>query len=355
MTVINPLAREISAKVVYYGPGLSGKTTTLKHIFKSVKPQRRGELVTLATEGDRTIFFDFLPLQVKEVQGMGVRFQLYTVPGQVFYAATRKLVLHGADGVVFVADSQPGATQSNIESLEDLKRNLVDDDIDIDTFPIVFQYNKRDLPGVRDIEEMREALNWLDRPDFGTSATLGHGVLPALKEISKLVIRALWARFPKAPPKREVKPLNDGIEASVARVAREVTASGEFQLMDDEDEDDAAPPIVLEIPEDALSFATLWEGADATSVANVEDGIRRGDFGGALQHAVQAMVELLDALPGTGGQASPMSKASLLGLDGREFLRFCRIAGLHASAVSEHDALFALYLLVSARFKASRT
>ncbi|MCA9609560.1 MAG: GTPase [Myxococcales bacterium] len=354
MSVINPLAREISAKVVYYGPGLSGKTTTLKHIYSAVKPQRRGDLVTLATEGDRTIFFDFLPLHIKEVQGMGVRFQLYTVPGQVFYEATRKLVLSGADGVVFVADSQAGATQSNRESLADLRRNLDEHGVDVERFPIVFQWNKRDLSNVRDPRDLSEDLNWLGAPEFGTSATRGDGVLPALKEVSKLVIRSLWTRFPKPPVRRPGKPLSEGIEAEVAKV----TQSGELTVPDGYESEPPAtleepPPPIPAVPEHALSFASLWEGADAEAVRAVEDRIRRGDHGEALRLAVAEMVELLDTLPGTGNQASPMAKAALLGLDGREFLRFCRLAGLHEGAATERDALFALYLLVSARLKAS--
>ena len=350
MTVVNPLAREISAKVVYYGPGLSGKTTSLKSIYAAVKPQRRGDLVTLATEGDRTIFFDFLPLHVKQVQGMGVRFQLYTVPGQVFYEATRRLVLQAADGVVFVADSQPAARQANLESLEDLKRNLVENDLDPETCPLVFQYNKRDLDNLMSVEQMRAELNWREAPDFETSATIGDGVLEALKEISKRVIRSLWQRMPQSsrpPPKPKPKPLAEGIEAEVARVAR-LTASGEFALT--EEPEDAPEPIAL--PAGQLSFASLWEGADAAPIMNIEEGIRDGSYGVALEAAVGAMVELLGALPGTGGQ-SPMAKAALLGLDGREFLRFCRMAGLHSSSVTRDDALFALYMLVSARVKAT--
>lgn len=363
MTVVNPLAREISAKVVYYGPGLSGKTTSLKYIYSAVKPQRRGDLVTLATEGDRTIFFDFLPLHVKEVQGMGVRFQLYTVPGQVFYEATRRLVLQGADGVVFVADSQPAARQSNLESLADLRRNLLDNDLDPEHVPIVFQYNKRDLTGVMPVAEMHRELNWRDAPEFETSATRGDGVLQGLKEISKRVIRSLWEVVPKSsrPPTQRAstqrsstpgprpKPPVEGIEAEVARVSARITSSGEFALTE---EPDTEPPPPIALPEGQLSFASMWEGADAATIAKVEDSIREGEFGDALAASVAAMVELLGALPGT-GEPSPMAKASLLGLDGREFLRFCRLAGLHSSSVSREDALFALYMLVSARVKAS--
>ncbi len=353
MSVINPLAREISAKVVYYGPGLSGKTTSLKHIYSVVKPQRRGELVTLVTEGDRTIFFDFLPLHVKEVQGMGVRFQLYTVPGQVFYEATRKLVLSGADGVVFVADSRPAARDDNFESLANLRANLEENDLDVETFPIVFQYNKRDLPGAMSASTMSAELNWLGAPEFETAATIGEGVLPALKETSKLVIRSILARMPQRPQRRaRAKAAPEGIEAELARVSAELTTvSGEVAISEVESQ----PPPSVHVPKGALSFSTLWEGADAIAVLEVENAIRKGEHGRAMELAVRAMVELLDALPGTTGEsASPMAKAALLGLDGREFLRFCRLASLHQGSTSDKDALFALYMLVSARLKASQ-
>lgn len=350
MSLINPLAREISAKVVYYGPGLSGKTTSLKYIYSVVKPQRRGELVTLATEGDRTIFFDFLPLHVKEVQGMGVRLQLYTVPGQVFYEATRRLVLSGADGVVFVADSRPGARDENRESLANLRANLEENDLDVETFPLVFQYNKRDLPGVMSASAMSAELNWRGAPEFQTAATAGTGVLPALKETSKLVIRSILGRMPQKPPKPAPRPAaREGIEAELARVSAEMkTYPGEIAITD------AEQPRAVHVPKGALSFSTLWEGADAVAVLEVENAIRRCEPGQALDLAVRAMVELLDALPGTGESASPMAKAALLGLDGREFLRFCRLASLHPGSTTQNDALFALHMLVAARLKASQ-
>lgn len=194
MSIINHLSREISAKIVFYGPGLSGKTTSLKRVYESVNPDRRGEFVSLATETDRTIFFDFLPLRIEKVRGMTVRLQLYTVPGQVFYAATRKLVLNGADGVVFVADSQEVCKDANLESLEGLRENLETLGVDITAFPLVFQYNKRDLDHIMPVEELKSDLNSDNRPEFCTSATIGEGVLPTLKEITRLVIHSLWKR-----------------------------------------------------------------------------------------------------------------------------------------------------------------
>src|SRR5882724_1830661 len=173
MSTVNVMAREIAAKVVFYGPGLSGKTTTLKKIYESVKPAHRGELMSLPTEADRTLFFDFLPVKVERVGEYSVRLALYTVPGQVFYNATRKLVLQGADGVVFVADSQDPADESNRESMANLEENLAEQGIRLEKFPLVIQYNKRDLPEVMPLDRMRAALNGRGVPDFETCATSG--------------------------------------------------------------------------------------------------------------------------------------------------------------------------------------
>src|SRR5574337_210938 len=168
VSIVNPLSREISAKVVYYGPGMSGKTTSLRHVYGAVREQSRGELISLSTEGDRTLFFDFLPVKIEHVRGLKIRLQLYTVPGQVFYDATRKLVLNGADGVVFVADSQPTARDSNLESMDNLRTNLGELGIELDRFPLVVQYNKRDLPGAMAPSLMRSDLNARGAPEFET-------------------------------------------------------------------------------------------------------------------------------------------------------------------------------------------
>lgn len=185
------MAREVGAKIVFYGPGLSGKTTTLRKIYESVRPAHRGEMMSLATEGDRTLFFDFLPVKVEKVGDCTVRLALYTVPGQVFYNATRKLVLQGADGVVFVADSQPAAADSNRESLMNLEDNLLEHGLQPDRFPLVIQYNKRDVAGVMPVSQLRAMLNPRGVPDFETSATSGRGVLDGLKAITRLVIQDL--------------------------------------------------------------------------------------------------------------------------------------------------------------------
>ncbi|MGE0325676.1 MAG: ATP/GTP-binding protein [Polyangiaceae bacterium] len=198
MPVVNPLARELVFKVVYYGPGLGGKTTTLQHIHTATKPEYRGKMVSLATPVDRTLYFDFLPIRVPNVRGMGVRLQLFTVPGQVYYNATRKLVLTGADGVVFVADSQRARRDANLESLENLLENLREHGRVLSELPLVLQYNKRDLRDVRPVEELEAELNPRGVPSFETTATSGGGVFEALDRITRLVLEDFERRMPES-------------------------------------------------------------------------------------------------------------------------------------------------------------
>jgi signal recognition particle receptor subunit beta len=195
MSLVNYSTREITSKIVYYGPGRSGKTTNLQYIHGQVPEDRRGRMVSLATETDRTLFFDFLPLDLGTISGFQTRFQLYTVPGQVYYDATRKLVLQGADGVVFVADSQRQQRDENVESFRNLQVNLLEQGVDPRTIPIVLQYNKRDLPDVMSVEEMDDLLNYRDLPRFEAQALGGIGVFDTLKGISELVLRRLSQRF----------------------------------------------------------------------------------------------------------------------------------------------------------------
>jgi signal recognition particle receptor subunit beta len=195
MSLVNYSTREITSKIVYYGPGRSGKTTNLQYIHGQVPEDRRGRMVSLATETDRTLFFDFLPLDLGTISGFQTRFQLYTVPGQVYYDATRKLVLQGADGVVFVADSQRQQREENVESFRNLQVNLLEQGVDPRTIPIVLQYNKRDLPDVMSLEEMDDLLNYRDLPRFEAEALGGIGVFDTLKGISELVLRRLSQRF----------------------------------------------------------------------------------------------------------------------------------------------------------------
>lgn len=188
MSFINFPLREVHCKIVYYGPGLCGKTTNLQYIYNKTNPETRGKLISLSTETERTLFFDFLPLALGEIRGLKLRFQLYTVPGQVFYGASRKLILRNVDGVVFVADSQYERMEANLESMEDLRNNLSEQGYDLDKLPFVIQYNKRDLPNAVPLEDMRRELNVRQVPDFQAVATTGVGVLDTLKSVAKLVV-----------------------------------------------------------------------------------------------------------------------------------------------------------------------
>jgi signal recognition particle receptor subunit beta len=195
MSLVNYSTREITCKIVYYGPGRSGKTTNLQYIHAYVPDDKKGPMVSLATETDRTLFFDFLPLDLGSISGFRTRIQLYTVPGQVYYNATRKLVLRGADGVVFVADSQREQFDENIESLRNLHENLLEEDINVRDFPMVLQYNKRDLPGVISIPELEDALNYRGVPAYAAATISGEGVFETLKGVSQLVLQSLSRRF----------------------------------------------------------------------------------------------------------------------------------------------------------------
>jgi mutual gliding-motility protein MglA len=191
MALINVAAREIHCKLVYYGPGLSGKTTNLKYIYSAVPGQTKGDLLTVDTETERTLFFDFLPVDLGTIRGFKTRFHLYTVPGQVYYNASRKLILKGVDGVVFVGDSQIERMDANIESMYNLAENLNDHGFDLQKLPFIIQYNKRDLPNIAPLPELEAAINPLAVPCYEAVAIHGDGVFDTLKSVSKMVIKSL--------------------------------------------------------------------------------------------------------------------------------------------------------------------
>ena len=199
MVLFNYSLKELTAKIVFYGPGLSGKTTNLQYIHDELPLQNKGRLLTLATETDRTLYFDFLPLEAGVVRGIKTRIQVYTVPGQVFYDTTRRIVLKGADGVVFVADSQRAILEANLESLGNLRENLLAHDLKLEEIPLVFQYNKRDLPELMSVEEMCDTINTLNVPFYESVATEGVGVEDTLKAISNLVLRSVMERYGTKP------------------------------------------------------------------------------------------------------------------------------------------------------------
>ena len=191
MSMINYASKEINCKIVYYGPGLGGKTTNLEVVYGKVTPDTRGKLISLATETERTLFFDFLPVDLGTIRGFKTRFHLYTVPGQVYYNASRKLILKGVDGIVFVADSQIERMEANIESLENLRLNLTEQGYDLDKLPYVIQYNKRDLPNAAPMEQLRPVLNPTKVQEFEACATSGAGVFDTLKAVAKAVLTEL--------------------------------------------------------------------------------------------------------------------------------------------------------------------
>jgi signal recognition particle receptor subunit beta len=227
MVQINFALKEVNCKVVYYGPGLSGKTTNLEVVHSKAPTTHVGELTSIATEGDRTLFFDFLPLNLGQVAGMNTKFQIYTVPGQVYYNSTRKLVLQGADGIVFVADSRRGKMDENLESLANLEENLREYGMDLRTTPLVLQYNKRDLPDVYSVEEMQQLLNKNNVPYFEAVAVKGDGVFPTLKKLSSMVLESLnrqqsstaMRRTPKPAPARDAVAVAAGGSRAPAEAA----------------------------------------------------------------------------------------------------------------------------------------
>lgn len=188
MSFVNYHTKEVNCKIVYYGPGLGGKTTNIQHVYQKTSQNNKGQMVTLNTENERTLFFDFLPLDLGNIRGFKTRFHLYTVPGQVFYEASRKLILRGVDGIVFVADSQLERMEANFESLAGLKSNLEEQGHDFKKIPLVMQWNKRDLPNTVSVSELESKLNELNVPSFDASALSGDGVFNTLKSISKLVL-----------------------------------------------------------------------------------------------------------------------------------------------------------------------
>lgn len=332
MSTVNVMAREISAKVVFYGPGLSGKTTTLKRIYDSIKPSLRGELMSLPTEADRTLFFDFLPVRVERVGEYSVRLALYTVPGQVFYNATRKLVLQGADGVVFVADSNPGAMDSNRESMANLEENLAEHGIRLEQFPLVVQYNKRDLPEPVPLSQMRAELNPRGVPDFETCATSGQGVLDAMKALIRLVIKDLRAKRVVPTPKKKTE---------LPALQRDGGADLEAQIREHLD---APKPVAGEeapVPRPSLGpVAALAPAALIDTVRAAEALFDRADY----LACVTACREATHRALAFAGDGSAGAQAYLLGVDGRDLLALETRAAQGVARVD--DAAFALYLLM---------
>jgi signal recognition particle receptor subunit beta len=379
MASVNALGRQLVFKIVYYGPGLSGKTSTLQHIHATAAPEHRGKMVSLATPVDRTLYFDFLPLRVPHVRGMGVKLQLFTVPGQVYYNATRKLVLTGADGLVFVSDSQAGRVDANLEALENLRDNLREHGRTLDDFPHVIQHNKRDLADVLSIRELDELLNEHKAPSFGTSATKGDGVYESLDAITRLVVTAFESSIP--PGERFVSAELEAIEGGLGEALRNADASdplaravpsviaslpdpplgrdgkpvqGDFDRGAEAPGEVAARAVVKSdrsIAASAASLAELWPEAERANVREVELAISQRRYARAIELCDALVTRVLASAAGVFGSAeAPRDAATvplLLGLDGRMYLAF-RLLVRDARSGGTLDSRAALEALVFA-------
>ncbi|HEX6276958.1 MAG TPA: gliding motility protein [Polyangiaceae bacterium] len=383
MPVVNPLAREVVFKVVYYGPGLGGKTTSLQYVHATARPEHRGKMVSLATPVDRTLYFDFLPVRVPGVRGSSVRLQLFTVPGQVYYNATRKLVLTGADGLVLVFDSQRVRSDANLESLENLRENLAAHGRDLASTPHIIQYNKRDLFDTMPIDELERQLNREGAPSFGTVAMTGEGIFESLEAVTRAVLEDFERRIPES---RGISPadltLPEGGLAEALRGAgrRETEPATELRLsqLPETDPGEAAaraavgddllhaplasppppemvalpattsvlepppppPPVVEPLPREALrptqgppsgaSFELLWPLPERPLVREVENALGGGDhvraFGLVEQLISRALAGAAAAFGAHEAPRDPLTVALVLGVDSRRYLEFRALA-----------------------------
>ncbi|HVR43451.1 MAG TPA: GTPase domain-containing protein [Thermoanaerobaculia bacterium] len=315
MVLFNHATREMTAKIVYYGPGLCGKTTNLMIIFDKLDPKSRGKMLSLATKTDRTLFFDLLPVDIGKIGAFNLKIQLYTVPGQVFYNETRKLVLRGADAVVFVVDSQPTMVDSNRESFANLLENLQENDIDSTDIPIVIQYNKRDIPGVLSVEELEEQLGFDGYPSKEASAIKGEGVMETFTLVSKVTAKHLIARLQgKTTPKRD-KEKKKAKKSSKAEPELAPTPEPELPFPAPADDPFAGSII----PEDASPFGDLpfdseYEKVEEVSLEELLEGRDRPNLSDEIPVAVSIDedIEPIDAehlLPDEGGVAVAAGRA----------------------------------------------
>ncbi|HEY2368971.1 MAG TPA: Rab family GTPase [Polyangiaceae bacterium] len=363
MAALNPLTRELVFKIVFYGPGLGGKTTTLQAIHERTKPEHRGKLVSLATPTERTLYFDFLPVRVPRIRNLNVRLQLFTVPGQVYFSATRKLVLTGADGIVFVADSQLARMDANQESLEDLSGNLAEHGRSLSQIPHAFQWNKRDIDDVVTEGELDRRFNLFAAPTTATVATRGVGVFESLEKITRLVVEAYKAQMPHGESTgiAALDPDDLGIEEAVRELAESDRAgpksspassrgprtSSQTKLAPSLAQHQAATvspvPIVASAapsssqlpmtaeppppaPEGSLSFAPMWPEDERHAVRRAENYLAAGDWQNAVLSCDLLVARVLASgasLAGTlEAPRDPAVVALLLGLAGPRYLSF---------------------------------
>jgi signal recognition particle receptor subunit beta len=400
---VNPLAREVVFKIVYYGPGLGGKTTSLQHIHATARPEHRGKMVSLATPVDRTLYFDFLPIRLPSVRSMNIRLQLFTVPGQVYYNATRKLVLTGADGLVMVFDSQFGRSDANVESLENLRENLEAHGRALASIPHVVMYNKRDLYDAQSLEELERQLNTEHAPSFSAVATKGEGVYEALEAVTRAVLDDFEKRMPEASASivrnldapeggllealRGAQVAPEPVERSEPEPARRPLAADlRLSQLPDMDAGEVAaravtgehpltpvPPAPPEpplrhvsehvlaspLPPPGVGFELLWPPAERNLVHELESALNAGDPALALR-ACEALIarSLAGAAAALGTNDAPRDPATMalvLGIDGRRYLAFRSLAreARQGRAVSPTEALSAYALAIQIRIARS--
>jgi len=402
MPVVNPLAREVVFKVVYYGPGLGGKTTSLQHVHATTRPEHRGKMVSLATPVDRTLYFDFLPIRLPSVHGMGVRLQLFTVPGQVYYNATRKLVLTGADGLVLVFDSQSDRSDANSESLENLHDNLTAHGRSLAQIPHVIQYNKRDLGDALPIDELERQHNRHHAPSFGSVAMSGEGVYEALEAMTRAVLEHFEQRMPGE--RVDLMPRLDVPEGGLAEALRGAgpdaepslshepprRASMELRLsqLPEQDPGEAAArvavgeslpsgepgyrrapsvpappvPVIEPAPSAAAlakprgaSFDILWPPTERGLVRELETALSEGDHARALAGCealvARSLAGAAAALGPNDAPRDPATVAVVLGIDGRRYLEFRSLAreARAGRGVSATEALVGYVLAIEIR------
>jgi signal recognition particle receptor subunit beta len=355
MSSINLHTDEVGIKVVYYGPGLGGKTTSLQCIHRSLRQESRGQLISLATGIDRTLYFDFLPVKLPRIKGFTVRMSLYTVPGQVHYNATRKLVLQGVDGVVFVADSQGPRHEANLESMENLRENLRGQGMNPDTVPLVIQYNKRDLPGVLPVEQLERDLNPRGVSSFATSATDGRGVFDSLKTITKLVLadlkrKGIYGDKDREQPRgRERASQPPSGEYEIATPPSSSERSGLAAAIEEHMElSGTAPAAEVQAPSAPPSLADLWQpGPAADRFRAIEQAVAGGDFAAAVRDA-RALLD--DHLADSAGSGASTAEALLvLGVHGAHWVRF--LEALTRPAPSGRDAMVCLFFLTDVELR----
>lgn len=378
MSSVNLYAKEISLKIVYYGPGLGGKTSSLQYIHRAIKPDARGQLVSLSTGVDRTLYFDFLPVKLPKLRGYTVRVQLYTVPGQVHYNSTRKLVLTGADGIVFVADSQRARREANVESFQNLQDNLREQGLSLDRLPHLLQYNKRDMADLLAVAELDAHLNPYRAPAFETSAMTGQGVFEALKSITTLVLsdlrrRGVWRTEPSSvssAPSVAGEPvpmseLRDEPSQPHKTPTTDPTGSiaSSLQALADREPEPSPPALSPLRPEEpvvdggvlargAALSEILARGPLRDAVVGVEYLVHRGDYAGAVAAAARAFNDAARAgaaVAGAGANEGPALYALMLGIPGERYLRFRdTVARAASGGAASADALFAIFFLVDA-------